>query len=93
MADEKKNNSVPAKAEHTAVKKVDNPQKLGLFKRIAKWFRELKSELKKVVWPTPKQTANNTGVALAVMAVSAVAILCFDEIAQNVVQAVITLVG
>ena len=93
MADEKKNNSVPAKAEHTAVKKVDNPQKLGLFKRTAKWCRELKSELKKVVWPTPKQTANNTGVALAVMAVSAVAIWCFDEIAQNVVQAVITLVG
>ena len=92
MAEEKKNN-VPAKAEHTAVKKVENPQKLGFFQRTKKWFREMKSELKKVVWPTPKQTANNTGVALVVMAASAVVIWGFDEIAQNVVQAVITLVG
>ncbi len=42
------------------------------FQRIGKWFRELKSELKKVVWPTPKQLATNTGVALFVMALAAV---------------------
>ena len=92
MADEKKNNSVPAKAEHTAVKKVDNPQKLGLFKRIAKWFRELKSELKKVVWPTPKQTLNNTVVALVMMAFSAVVLWGFDTLASLGVQTLIDLV-
>ena len=27
-------------------------KKPGFFARISKWFRELKSELKKVVWPT-----------------------------------------
>lgn len=36
-----------------AVKKVDT--KLGFGGRTKKWFREMKSELKKVVWPTPKQ--------------------------------------
>ena len=92
MAEEKKS-AAPAKVEHTAVKKVDNPKKLGLFQRIRKWFREMKSELKKVVWPTPAQTAKNTGVALVVMAVSAVVIWAFDQIAQSGIQALITLVG
>ena len=34
----------------------------------AKYFRDLKSELKKVVWPSKKQVVNNTGVVLATMA-------------------------
>ena len=57
MADKK-----PEKKETSteAVKKVD--KKLPFFKRIGKWFRDMKSELKKVVWPTPKQTANNNAV-------------------------------
>ena len=92
MAEEKKS-TAPAKTEHTAVKKVENPKKLSFFKRTVKWFREMKSELKKVIWPTPAQTLNNTLVALAVMAVSSVVIWGFDHIAQGAVQAVITLVG
>ena len=75
-----------------AVKKED-VKKLGFFKRVQKWFREMRSELKKVIWPTPKETAKKTGVALIVMAVSAVVIWGFDEIAQMIVKAVITLVG
>ena len=50
MADEKKISAAPAKAV-TAVKKDDNT-KPGFFKRVGKWFREMKSELKKVIWPT-----------------------------------------
>ena len=75
-----------------AVKKED-VKKLSFFKRVQKWFREMRSELKKVIWPTPKETAKKTGVALIVMAVSAVVIWGFDEIAQMIVKAVITLVG
>ena len=26
-----------------------------------RWFREMRSELKKVVWPTPEKVAKNTG--------------------------------
>lgn len=29
-----------------------------------KWFREMRSELKKVVWPDGKTTAKNTGTVL-----------------------------
>ena len=75
-----------------AVKKED-VKKLSFFKRIAKWWREMKSELKKVIWPTPKQTLNNTIAALVVMAISAVVIWGFDEIAQMIVRAVISVAG
>ena len=56
------------------------------------WFREMKSELKKVVWPTPKQVTTNTGVALAMMAVAAVALWLFDTLASLGVQTLIDLV-
>lgn len=35
--------------------------------RAGKWFRELKSEFKKVVWPTKKQVLKNTAVVLVVL--------------------------
>lgn len=89
MAEEKKN-VAPVKNTN-AVKKED--KKLGFFKRIGKWFREMKSELKKVVWPTPKQLVNNTGIALVVMAVAAVILWGFDWVASNAVQAIIRLAG
>ena len=88
MAEEKKVSTAPAKAV-TAVKKDD--KKPGLFKRIAKWFREMKSE--KVIWPTPKQLMKNSGVSLAVMIASAVVIWGFDQLAQALVRALLTLAG
>ena len=60
-------------------------------KRIAKWFRELKSELKKVVWPTPKQTAKNTVVAVVMIVVCAVVLWGFDSAAQATVKALINI--
>lgn len=75
-----------------AVKK-ETGKKLGFGKRVQKWFREMRSELKKVIWPTPKETAKKTGVALVVMVVSALVIWLFDSGADAIVQAVITLAG
>ena len=88
MAEEKKVQGAPAKAV-TAVKKDDT--KPGFFKRIGKWFREMKSELKKVVWPTPKALRNNTLVSLGMMMISAVVIWGFDEFAQMVVRLIFRL--
>ena len=90
MAEEKKVNSAPAKAV-TAVKKDDT--RPGFFKRIGKWFREMKSELKKVIWPTAKTLSNNTLIALGMMVVSAVLVWGFDELAQMLVRALFTLAG
>ena len=75
-----------------AVKKED-VKKLSFGKKVAKWWREMKSELKKVVWPTPKQVLKNTVAALVVMAISAIVIWGFDEIAQLIVKAVIAIAG
>ena len=82
MAEDKK-----AAPQKVAVKKTD--EKLKFFDRVKKWFRDMKSELKKVVWPTPKQTAKNTGIALVVIVVCAVVLWAFDNIAQAVVRALI----
>lgn len=89
MAEEKKS-AVPTKAVE-AVKKDD--VKLGFFKRVGKWFRDMRSELKKVVWPTPKDVTNNTLVTIAMTLVSALFIWGFDELAQMAVKALIALAG
>ena len=60
---------------------------------IAAWFRGLKSELKKVSWPTRKQVINNTWVVLVVTCVCAIAIWGFDYIASLIVRTLIDLVG
>ena len=88
MAEEKKTNAAPAKAV-TAVKK--DELELNFFQKIGKWFREMKSELKKVVWPTPKALRNNTLISLSMMVCSAVAIWLFDEFAQSVVKLIFRL--
>ena len=86
------NENKPAAVSTNAVKKED-VKKLSFGKRVSKWWREMKSELKKVVWPTPKQIVNNTVVALVVMLASAIVIWGFDEIAQLIVRAVLSLAG
>ena len=87
---EKKTNAAPNKAV-TAVKKDDT--KPGFFQRIGKWFREMKSELKKVIWPTRQQLTKNSLISVGVMVVAAVVIWGFDELAQMLVRALITLAG
>ncbi len=47
--------------------------------KVAKWFKELKIEFKKVVWPTKKTVINNTGIVLAVVAASAVLVGLLDS--------------
>ncbi|MEE0698596.1 MAG: preprotein translocase subunit SecE [Oscillospiraceae bacterium] len=89
MAEENKN-SAPAKVSTNAVKKAET--KLPFGKRVSKWFREMRSETKKVIWPTPKQVVNNTGVALGMMIVSALVLWGFDTLAKLGVQTLIDLV-
>ena len=45
-----------------------------------KWFREAKSEFKKVTWPAPKQTLRNTSVVLAVLVVAGASIWGLDKL-------------
>ena len=66
-------------------------KKENAFKRIGRWFREMKSELKKVVWPSKSQMVNNTLVVLACVLVVGIFIWVFDAVASLVVNGIITL--
>ena len=58
-----------------------------------KWFREMKSELKKVVWPAPKKTLKDTSVVLMFSLVVGVCIWVFDYAAVSAVRLLIGLAG
>ena len=84
MSEEKKvQNSQPDKKK----KKAKGSSKIG------KWFREMRSELKKVVWPSRKQIINNSLVAIVVIVIFAVVVWGFDQLANQAINALISLGG
>ena len=58
--------------------------------KVRKYFRELRSELKKVVWPDGKTTMKNTGTVILCSLLVGACIWIFDAVS---VLAVNTLVG
>lgn len=48
--------------------------------RVSKFFRDTKGEMKKVVWPNVPSVVRNTGVVLAMCAVTAVVIVAVDAV-------------
>ena len=50
----------------------------AFFSGIAKYFRNTRSEMKKVVWPSRKQVINNTIVVCVVVLISALVVLLLD---------------
>lgn len=58
------------------------------FKKIGKFFRDCKGEVKKIVWPTPKAVWKSTGVVLAVVAVLTVFIFGLDMLFMNLLSLV-----
>ena len=94
MSEKEKNElaqAKPAKAEKPA--KTEKKSKPGLIQRISKWFKELRSELKKVQWPSWKSVLKNTGVVIACVLVVGICIWLFDALANGVVGALLSLVG
>ena len=62
-------------------------------KRISRWFRETKSELKKVVWPTKSQMVNNTVIVLVCTLIVGICIWVFDAVGTLVVDGILSLPG
>ena len=60
---------------------------------LTKWFRSMKSELKKVVWPTWSQVVNNTVVVIVVSLIFAVIIGLIDWAAYEGIKALLGLIG
>ena len=59
------------------------------FGKVAKYFRELRSELKKVVWPTYQQVLKNALVVVACVVVVGLFIWLFDFVAEVGITALI----
>ncbi len=66
-----------AKAKQ-AEKKNANKEKTNIFQKAARFFKEMKSEAKKIVWPSKKQVINNTGIVLIVIALCGVVLWPMD---------------
>lgn len=79
--------------EKNAAKEVkDKNKKPNIFKRIGRWFKDLRLEVKKIQWPTAKETAKNTLIVIAVCLLVGVCIWLFDALASGLVSAIINLV-
>lgn len=58
-----------------------------------RWFREMKSELKKVIWPTPEKVTKNTiTVILCSLAIGA-CIWVFDGVAGLFIKTLLDVFG
>ena len=69
-------------------------KKENWFKRtwngVKKYFRELRSELKKVVWPTPVQVLKNALIVIACVLVVGIFVWVFDLVAGTIINGLIS---
>jgi len=64
-----------AKKEEKAVKEKNKENKVKKH-----FFKDFKAELKKVIWPTPKQLINNTVAVIVIVAVTSAIVFALDAL-------------
>lgn len=80
MADNEKN--VKKSDEKKGEKK--NPNSIAAWgRKVMKFCKDCKGELKKIVWPTPKATFKNTGVVLVTIIVLGLFVFLLDTVFMN----------
>lgn len=64
-------------------------KKAGFFKRIAssitRFFKDLRGEMKKIVWPSKKQIINNTGIVIVFVIIAAIAVGGLDFVLNTLI--------
>ena len=65
--------------------KREKKQKAGFLKKMTRYFRDLRSEFKKIVWPTKSQVINNTIVVLVMVVVLGIFVAGLDSLLTLVV--------
>ncbi len=89
---EKRDNTATPKESVSSDKKAKAPKKKEKKpNRILKWFKDLKGELKKVTWPTAKDTLKNVGIVIACVIFVGIFIWVFDFLARAVIEALLSL--
>ena len=70
-------------------------KKENFFKRFGarsgKFFRDTKSEIKKIVWPTRESVFRNTGVVLATIIIIGLFVFGFDTLLANLLRLVMNI--
>ena len=61
-----------------------------MFKRVRQFFEDVKTEFKRVQWPTREATVRSTSVVLSVSLVIAVYLGIADQILANIMRVIIT---
>lgn len=74
---EKKDSSVKKSSKKKEDKKKPNVF-VRMGKSVSRYFRDIISEIKKIVWPTPKATFKSTGVVLLSMLIVGLVIFGLD---------------
>ncbi len=59
-------------------------------KGIGQWFKEIKGEMKKIVWPTREHTVKNTVTVIAMSLIIGVFIWIFDGVAVTAIKTLIS---
>ncbi len=86
--------AVPEKSAGKSKKDKDKGnEKKNIFSRIAGWFKDLKKEFKKVVWPDRKKVFNNTLVVLVVVVIGSILVGLIDTGLLKLMQFLMGLSG
>ena len=73
-----KDSAIETKQEKAKAKAKE--KKPGVFSKIKRYFKDLRGEFKKIVWPSKKQIINNSIVVIVMVVLSAVVIGGFDTL-------------
>ena len=71
--------------EQEVTRNEESGDKLGIFARIALFYRQVISELKRVVWPTRNQLTTYTAVVLVFVGFIIVVVSAFDLVLTKIV--------
>lgn len=96
MAENKKTDTT-AQAQDKKAKKADGSKKKtpfmtkvkNFFGGIGKYFKDTKSELKKVVWPSKKDVKTNTITVIIVVLIAAAVLILLDLIFGGIIHLMI----
>ncbi len=80
VAEEVKETEKTVGKKEKSKKATPKKNKIGLGQRISKFFKDYKSELKKIVWLSPKTTFQYTGLVLVMMVVVSAFIFALDTV-------------
>ena len=67
----------------------DKKEKTGFFSKAAQRIRDIRAEVKRVVWPTKEQVTNNTVVVIVVSLIAAAIVFGLDTIFGTILRLIL----